>query len=252
MPDESRRRWSVSALRDFKACPRRFQYREVYRMPMHDSVQGWYGEMVHRTLQRAGARRQAGHDVGGDELCAIWREVYDATDGPKGAHPELRGYGEEQLRRYAATPWWTSAAISGVEQPFVLSLDTAAELAGRFDRVDAPCEGPPTVVDYKTGPPREEAALRGDLQVRAYAVALAHRAEVEEVAVELHHLQTGEATRMVFAARDLQRFTNHLSASTAELARAWRDGEFPPRPSAWQCRRCDYRTVCDEGREAAP
>ena len=107
------------------------------------------------------------------------------------------------------------------------------------------------VVDYKTGPPRDEAALRSDLQVRAYAVALARRAEVEEVAVELHHLQTGEATRMVFGARDLQRFTNHLSVSTAELARAWRDGEFPPRPSAWQCRRCDYRTVCDEGREAA-
>ncbi len=249
--DPARRRWSVSALRDFKACPRRFQYREVYRMPTHDSVQGWYGEMVHRTLQRAGAQRQAGARVGGDELAAIWHKVYEGTPGPKGAHPELRQYGDEQLRRYAETASWQAAVISGVEQPFVLSLDTSAEVAGRFDRVDAPYEGPPTVVDYKTGPPRDEQALRSDLQVRAYAVALAHRAEVEEVAVELHHLQTGEATRMVFDAKDLQRFTNHLSVSTAELARAWRDGEFPPRPSAWQCRRCDYRTVCDEGREAA-
>ena len=249
--EPARRRWSVSALRDFKACPRRFQYREMYRMPTHDSVQGWYGEMVHRTLQRAGALRHAGRDVDGDALCAIWREVYEATSGPKGAHPELRGYGEEQLRRYAGTPSWTAALISGVEQPFVLTLDTSAEVAGRFDRVDAPYQGPPTVVDYKTGPPRDEAALRSDLQVRAYAVALATHAQVEEVAVELHHLQTGESTRMVFGPRDLQRFTNHLSVSTAELARAWRDNEFPPRPSAWQCRRCDYRTVCDEGREAA-
>lgn len=250
--DPARRRWSVSALRDFKACPRRFQYREVYRMPTHDSVQGWYGEMMHRTLQRGGARRQAGQEVGGEELCVIWREEYDAHDGPKGLYPDLRRYGEEQLRRYAATPSWRDAVITAVEENFILGLDAGVELRGRFDRVDAPYEGPPTVVDYKTGPPREAEALRSDLQVRAYAVALANRAEVDQVAVELHHLQTGEATRLVFAAKDLQRFTNHLSASTAELARAWRENEFPPRPSAWQCRRCDYRTVCDEGREASP
>jgi putative RecB family exonuclease len=218
-------------------------------MPVRESVHGWYGEMMHRTLQLAGKRRLAGTATDAAALCEIWNEVYASTPGPKGAHPELRQYGEEQLRRYASTPAWLDASIAAVEDRFVLTLDTVAELKGRFDRIDAGT--PPTVVDYKTGPPRDEAALRGDLQVRAYAVALARQAEVEDVAVELHHLQTGESTRMVFGPKDLQRFTNHLAASTAELARAWRDGEFPPRPSAWQCRRCEYRTVCDEGREAA-
>jgi len=251
MAAPSRLRCSVMDLRDFKACPRRFEYRRRYHMPVRESVHRWYGTLMHGVLQQAGTMRQSGEQVGGDELAALWLRAWDATPGPKGAHPELRQYGEEQLRRYAQTPAWHGASITGVEQSFTLALDTAAEVVGRFDRVDAPYEGPPVVVDYKTGPPRDEQALRSDLQVRAYAVALARRAEVEEVAVELHHLQTAESTRLVFGARDLQRFTNHLSVSTAELARAWRDGEFPPRPSAWQCRRCDYRTVCDEGREAA-
>jgi len=251
MASPSRLVCSVVDLRDFKMCPRRFEYRRRYHMPVRESVHRWYGILMHSVLQRAGTMRQSGREVGGDELAALWLSAWEATPGPKGAHRELREYGEEQLRRYAETGAWISANISGVEQSFNLALDTSAEIAGRFDRVDAPYEGPPTVVDYKTGPPRDEQALRSDLQVRAYAVALARRAEVEEVAVELHHLQTGESTRMVFGARDLQKFTNHLSVSTAELARAWRDGEFPPRPSAWQCRRCDYRTVCDEGREAA-
>jgi len=35
-----------------------------------------------------------------------------------------------------------------------------------------------------------------------------------------------------------------------ELAVAWRLGVFPPQPSTYNCRRCDYRTVCDEGRAA--
>ena len=247
----SRLACSVMDLRDFKACPRRFEYRRRYHMPVRDSVHRWYGTLMHGVLQQAGTMRQAGESAGAGELAALWLRAWEATPGPKGAHAELRDYGEDQLRRYAETTAWQSAHITGVEQSFSLALDTAAEVKGRFDRIDAPYEGPPTVVDYKTGPPRDEQALRSDLQVRAYAVALARRTEVDEVAVELHHLQTGDATRMVFGSRDLQKFTNHLSVSTAELARAWRDGEFPPRPSPWQCRRCDYRTVCDEGREAA-
>jgi len=239
---------SVSDLRDFKACPRRFEYRHRYHMPVREDVRSWYGKLIHGVLEHAGTKRQAGELVDGEAFAAMWRHAWDATPGPKGAHGDLLEYGEEQLRRYADTAAWLDACITDVERRFTLSLDTTAELTGRFDRLD---DGrPPTVVDYKTGPPREEAALRSDLQVRAYAVALARRSESEDVAVELHHLQTGEATRMVFGPKDLQRFTNHLSVSTAELARAWRDGDFPPRPSAWQCRRCDYRTVCDEGREA--
>jgi DNA helicase-2/ATP-dependent DNA helicase PcrA len=240
---------SVSDLRDFKACPRRFEYRHRYHMPVRQDVRSWYGSLIHGVLEHAGTKRQAGEEVSADVLAQMWNAAWEATPGPKGAHPDLRGYGEEQLRRYAATPAWLDACITDVERRFTLSLDTTAELTGRFDRLDH--GSPPTVVDYKTGPPRDEDGLRRDLQVRAYAVAMARRAETDDVAVELHHLQTGEATRLVFGPRDLQRFTNHLSVSTAELARAWREGDFPPRPSAWQCRRCDYRTVCDEGREAA-
>ena len=48
------------------------------------------------------------------------------------------------------------------------------------------------VVDYKTGPPRNEEDLHRDLQVRAYAVALARERRSDEVTVELHWLQTAE------------------------------------------------------------
>jgi len=59
-----------------------------------------------------------------------------------------------------------------VEQPFTLGVG-AGDVTGRFDRIDAGPGGVQVVVDYKTGPPREEESLRKDLQVRAYAVALA-------------------------------------------------------------------------------
>jgi CRISPR/Cas system-associated exonuclease Cas4 (RecB family) len=130
-----------------------------------------------------------------------------------------------------------------------ISLDHA-DAAGRFDRVDTRADRIPTVVDYKTGRPKDEGALRTDLQLRAYAVGLAQREHADEVAVEFHYLQ-GAVTRVIADKGFLRKAHGHLSATARELALASSTGSFPPKPSRWQCQRCDFRTVCDEGRAAA-
>ena len=88
-----------------------------------------------------------------------------------------------------------------------------------------------------------------DLQVRAYAVALSQRDTVNDVAVEMHYLQTGTVARVVLGHKELDRAYKHVSASAGELARAWRGSAFPAQPNAYQCRRCEYRTICDEANE---
>jgi hypothetical protein len=65
--------------------------------------------------------------------------------------------------------------------------------------------------------------------------------------VELHHLQTAEVTRVVLEGGALRKAHAHISLSAVDLSRAWNELGFPPNPSPWRCRRCDYRTVCDEG-----
>jgi CRISPR/Cas system-associated exonuclease Cas4 (RecB family) len=139
--------------------------------------------------------------------------------------------------------------IKSVEEPITISLDHA-DVAGRFDRVDTRFDGIPTVIDYKTGRPKDEAALRADLQLRAYAVGLAQREQAQEVAIEFHYLQ-GAVTRVTADKSFLRKAHGHLSATARELAIASSTGSFPPKPSRWQCQRCDFRTVCDEGRAAA-
>ena len=78
-------------------------------------------------------------------------------------------------------------------------------------------DGIPTVVDYKTGRPKDEAALRADLQLRAYAVGLAQREQTDEVAIEFHYLQ-GAVTRVTADKSFLRRAHGHLSATARELA----------------------------------
>ncbi len=239
----------VSDLRIFKQCPRRFEYRHRYRMPVRDSVHSWFGTLMHVVLQNAAMRRVAGEMVDEDTVAAIWSSAWTATSGPKGRHPELRELGERQLRRYVASSAWTDATVTAVEENFSLTLDHA-DVRGRWDRLDTDSGGALTVVDYKTGPPRDEEQLRRDLQVRAYAVAASRRERSDDVAVELHQLQTGEVTRVPFSRDQLDTSYRLLSVTARDMATAWRDGDFPPHPSTWNCPRCEYRTVCDEGRAA--
>ncbi|HEY0410341.1 MAG TPA: hypothetical protein VGE42_08750, partial [Candidatus Dormibacteraeota bacterium] len=53
-------------------------------------------------------------------------------------------------------------------------------------------------------------------------------------------------TRVVLDGAALRKAHAHIALSAIDLSRAWEHG-FPPNPSPWRCRRCDYRTVCDEG-----
>jgi DNA helicase-2/ATP-dependent DNA helicase PcrA len=239
----------VSDIRVFKQCPRRFEYRRRYHMPARDSLQSWYGTLIHSVLQNAAMRRLAGEAVDEERVAQIWNDAWSVSRGPKGSHPELRQLGEQQLRRYVGGGAWRDASIAAVEESFSLALDHG-DVHGRWDRIDARPGGHVTVVDYKTGPPRDEDRLRSDIQVRAYAVAASRRDRTDDAAVELHHLQTGEVTRVAFTREQLDTSYRFLSVTARDLATAWRDGNFPPQPSAWNCPRCEYRTVCDEGRSS--
>ena len=239
---------AVSDLRVFKECPRRFEYRKIWRLPVRDTVQSWYGSLVHRVLQTAAIQRRAGIDLSGDVIAALWQTAWDESHGPKGQTAGLRALGEEQLRRYVESPAWLDADIETAEEQVVLPAN-GAEIAGRFDRVDAG-GGTPTVVDYKTSRPKTADALRGDLQVRAYAVAMSQRTKSDHVAVELHYLQTSEVARVECDREFLDRAWGQINATTKEIVGAWRAGDFPARPSTWQCPKCEYRTVCAEGRDA--
>ena len=240
---------AVSDLGVFRSCPRRYNYLRRWHLPVRPDARSWYGTMIHEVLRSAATRRIAGEAVSGDVVASMWHAAWDQSRGPKGRHAELRAHGEEQLRRYLESPGWIDTTIDQVEEPVTISLDHA-DAAGRFDRVDRRLDGIPTVVDYKTGRPKEEAALRMDLQLRAYAVGLAQREQTDAVAVEFHYLQ-GAVTRVVADKGFLRKAHGHLSATARELALASSTGSFPPKPSRWQCQRCDFRTVCDEGRAAA-
>ncbi|MBV8301137.1 MAG: ATP-dependent helicase [Candidatus Dormibacteraeota bacterium] len=235
----------VSDLSTFKKCPRQFEYRTVWRLPARQTVQSWYGTLIHSVLRIAAVQRMSGVDVDGASVAALWAEAWDGNRGPKGARPELKDLGDRQLRDYVATSAWVDARIDAVEQRLIMDV-SSAEIVGRLDRIDVGADGRRVVVDYKTSPPKDPQYLRRDLQVRAYAMTLSQLERRNDVGVELHYLQTGEVARVDFDSDALDTAYKHISATANEIVSSWRRGDFAARPSQFECSRCPYRTVCDE------
>ena len=240
---------AVSDLGVFRSCPRRYNYQRRWHLPVRTDARSWYGTMIHEVLRAAATSGWRARWSPRTASPSMWQSAWEQSHGPKGRHAELRAHGDEQLRRYVESPGWTDTIINSVEQPVTISLDHA-DVAGRFDRVDTRFDGIPTVVDYKTGRPKDEAcAARRPAAARLCGrpgPARAggggrHRVPLPAGRGHARHRRQGVPAQ---GARP-------LSATARELAIASSTGSFPPKPSRWQCQRCDFRTVCDEGRAAA-
>jgi putative RecB family exonuclease len=238
---------SVHDLKAFRDCPRQYQYRAVWRMPVHQTPAQWFGSLLHGVLEGAGRLRLEGEEVGGTQLAAWFEEAWLKAPRAylRGDRPDLRSLGAELLTRYGDSELWTRARLSAVEEPFTLRR---SQVRGRIDRID---EGPevPIIVDYKAGTaPADAGRLSGDLQVRSYALRGAEMAGREEAVVELHYLQDLRAVRVHFDAGMLRTAGGHVGATADDIRRAHAAGDFPMKPGDWVCGACPYSTVCTKGK----
>jgi putative RecB family exonuclease len=119
------------------------------------------------------------------------------------------------------------------------------------------------VVDYKTGRhPLTIDDVRSSMTLALYALAAGRVLRRPCLAVELHHLPTGQVLAWTHSPASLARQLHRAEDIAGECAAA--DGRFkadpasgagddvfPPLPGAW-CGWCDYRSHCPEGQLAAP
>ena len=120
---------------------------------------------------------------------------------------------------------------------------------GYIDRLDRRLDGTVQLVDYKTGPPRDQAAVDADPQLTGYALALASgglpdpatgAALPSATRVGLHFT---DPVRVVWSTRStsqLAAFRDRVLGVVASIrARA-----FAVRPAAGRCGWCEYRRGC--------
>ena len=238
---------SASDVDTYRACPLRYKFARVLRIPREPTLNQRFGIVVHQVLERfhehsggaPGATATGGADLIIALLDVAWRR---GGFGDSGEELQLREKARGSLLRYeqrfahagpnGPTPRW-------FERNFTFPLGPHL-IRGRVDRIDELPGGGYELIDYKTSLPKRAEQLREDVQLALYAVA----------ARETWQLEATERT--YYYVLDDER----VSLGPEEAGAGWiaetvkRAGEgilsqaFEPTPSRAVCALCDYRIAC--------
>jgi putative RecB family exonuclease len=250
---------SPSRLLAWLDCPRRYRMQYLDRprpqprgqrahtsmgIAVHNALRDWWDLPLERRTPAAGAELVRGS----------WIDV-GFRDGEQSARCLARA--QEQVRDYLSGVDPTRQP-RGIER--TVSMKTGGlGLSGRIDRLDDR-DGELVVVDYKTSreaPTADDA--RTSLPLALYAAAVWKMFRRRCLAVELHHVPSGEVVRHEHTPESLTRKVDEAVSIARDAQAADRDHEtrgaeselFPPRVSAL-CRWCDFRAHCPEGQAIGP
>jgi putative RecB family exonuclease len=259
-------RESHSSLSTYAACPRRYAFRYVERLP--GEVPRWwftFGSAVHRAFEafdraRIRARRDGMPAPGYGILARSFGEAVDAA----GCEPEevarYRARSAPVLLAYLERAVTSDAEPIGVELGFGIDVPVAGDAApvrfvGYIDRIDRRSDGAIEVIDHKTGKPRSQDEVDRDRQLTAYAFACARSGLRDPAtgeilpAAERLGLHFAESGLMVWTTRSAEELDAFGAGLVAEVG-AIRRREFEPRPGT-ACRWCEYRATCPDAAPAA-
>jgi RecB family exonuclease len=259
-------RESHSSLSTYAACPRRYAFRYVERLP--GEVPHWwftFGSAVHAAFEafdraRIRAQRDGMPHPGYYVLARAFGEAVDAAACEPDEAARYRARSEPVLRAYFERTVTSDAEPLGVELGFGIDVPVAGDdvpvrFVGYIDRIDRRPDGAIEVIDHKTGKLRSQGEVDRDRQLTAYAFACARgglrdpaSGQVLEAPARLG-LHFAEPGLMVWTTRSAEQL-EAFGAGLVEEVGAIRRREFGPRAGA-ACRWCEYRATCPDASPSA-
>jgi CRISPR/Cas system-associated exonuclease Cas4 (RecB family) len=243
---------SASDIQTYRACPLRYKFARVLRIPTEQTVHQRFGIVVHQVLERF-------HADGGQTLAqmlelldARWRR---AGFGESERDRELFEKAQVALTRYHARLADQRAEPVWFERQFDFRLGPH-HVRGRVDRVDRVLppdtavdatvgdEGLPgaayELIDYKTSRPKTAEQLSDDIQLSLYALAAREDWKLE-CSQQAYYYVLDDLK--VPVARD-QRDAESIKDIVLQVGDGILAQEFEATPSRSACSICDYRIVC--------
>jgi DNA helicase-2/ATP-dependent DNA helicase PcrA len=238
---------SASDIDTYRACPLRYKFARVLRIPREPTLNQRFGIVVHQVLERFHEQTGAapgGPAAGGAEailglLDVAWRR---GGFGDSGEELQLREKARGALRRYEQR--FTALAGSGptprwFERSFTFPLGPHL-IRGRVDRIDELPGGGYELIDYKTSLPRRAEQLREDVQLALYSVAARQAWQLEATERTYYYVLDDERVSLGPDDQGAAWIAETVAgAGEGILAQA-----FEPTPSRAVCALCDYRIAC--------
>jgi putative RecB family exonuclease len=246
--------YSHSRLSSFENCPRKFQYRYVWKLPAEsESIEGFVGKRVHDVLERLHRAAEDGRVPSLPKV--LWRfqqlfdEAYDAhkvrivREGmPLSFYREL---GEHCIANYYHDHYpFDRDRTLALEERVTLELDGSGRyrLQGFIDRIARAPDGAIEIQDYKTSARiPSQAQVDTDRQLALYQIGVGARfGEGRPVRLVWHYLRKG---RKLVSTRTPTQLRALCDETRTLIDRIRDERVFAPKPSPL-CGWCEYREGC--------
>ncbi len=247
-------RFSYSSFSTYEACPMRYAFSYVYRIPppARPVAAFTFGSTAHDAFEAFTKERRERLARGEEpptreDLERLFRERWT----PTGFGDKTTEEGYERRVETLLQNFWTGE-VSGLgeaeaeELPFELIIEDPSGappvfVTGSIDRIDRLPSGGIEVIDYKTGRMSSQKDVAESLQMSIYALACRDALGLgtpEKVTLYFTESATRMSTTQTDA--DLDAARADILARTARI----RGGDFAATPSADTCRWCDFRRLC--------
>jgi DNA helicase-2/ATP-dependent DNA helicase PcrA len=237
---------SASDIDTYRACPLRYKFARVLKIPSPQTLHQRFGIAVHQVLERyhSADRGPGGSPPGEHTTVGQMMDLFETCwrrggFGESQQERELHGKARaalvlyhQHLEAHEAEPVWFERSFSFRLGPH--------HLRGRVDRVDKLPDGNYEMIDYKTGRPRTAEQLKDDVQLSLYAVGARESWEVNAERLSYYYVLDDLKVPVPSAEMD----TDWITRVVEEVGEAIMEQRFEPTPSPAACGLCDYRIAC--------
>lgn len=237
---------SASDIETYRACPLRYKFARVFRIPQEPTLHQRFGIAVHQVLERYHATEdQDGAEATGaggsltDLLMLLETSWRRGGFGDSDEERQLHQKAVSALTRYHERAQSDQAVPVWFERQFSFKLGPHL-VRGRVDRVDRLPSGEYELIDYKTGRPKSAEQLVSDVQLSLYAIAAREAWGLEANHGAYYYLLDDQK---VAVSGEAER-ADWIRGVAVEVAEGIRAQEFEPTPSPRACKLCDYQLVC--------
>ncbi|MCG3205267.1 MAG: hypothetical protein KCHDKBKB_01986 [Elusimicrobia bacterium] len=242
---------SHSSLQLYKACPQRWKFRYVDKVPEKPRSFFSFGKSVHTGLEflfEKGTEGIPSLELVLEHYKTSWRrEGYESAAQEKWFFQE----GERILKGFYAKHQADFKNVFQIEYKFNFLIE-GIPVTGFIDRIDQTAKGGLSVMDYKTGKAFDKARVKSDPQLTLYQMAVQEIFQKPVESVSLYHLNSLTPISVPAHSKTME---NNIRALVVEVAKGISDQKFDPKPDErGQCQWCDYKQICpafSNGKSAA-
>ncbi len=231
---------SFTQVDTFTACPLRYKFKYLLKLPTKETGAAGYGNAVHQTLQAFEQQRLHGTLLSEKELVELFltntAEVTFINKEQKKARIEQ---GIKAIKQYYQQKDTLLGTPKELEVSFKIKLDTGV-LVGKIDRIDLLPNGEYAILDYKTSDVKPQPKVDKDEQLSIYALAVE---EIFHLPVDTLGLYFFDHAELVTTTRT----PKQIAATKAKLNKRllqMQQSDFPAKPDVSKCNWCEFNKIC--------